>query len=127
MAIHPLVDKCLVRVADSGYMGSSNATGRESGILEEIPTFDNMLYFGFHSFAFDDSLASEKLSAIHTFYSNLVGKIVYWEALQDKGRRFEADKKEYVLLNLSDIIAFDDAEEATAKMVDDVRSGSFRV
>lgn len=127
MAIHPLVDKCLVRVADSGYMGSSNATGRESGILEEIPTLDNMLYFGFHSFAFDNSLSSEKLESIHKFYSNLVGKIVYWEALQDKGRRFEADKKEYVLLNLSDIIAFDDAEEATAKMVDDVRSGSFRV
>jgi len=128
MALHPLIDKCLVRVADSGFMGASNATGRESGILEEIPTAEHMLYFGFHSFAFDSSLADESgLKKVHDFYTELIGKVVYWEALQDKGRRFESDGKEYVLLNLTDIIAYDDANEATAKMVDDVRSGSFRV
>ena len=128
MSLHPLVDKCKVRVADSGFMGASNVSGRESGILEEVPKLEDMLYFGFHSFAFDSSLTDKfGLKDIHEFYSKLVGKVIYWEALQDRGRRFEEDGKEYVILNLTDIVGYDDKDVASAKLIDDVRSGGFRV
>lgn len=108
-------------------MGASNASGRDSGVVVEVPSAEHILYFGFHSFAFDSSLANEDTAKkIHDFYSQFLNKTVYWEALQDKGRRYEEDGNEYVLLNMTDVIGWEDGK-ASAKMIDDVRSGGFQV
>lgn len=126
MSLHPVNDKLKVQVSNSGFMGASNSSGRESGIVVEVPK--QLLYFGFHSFAFDKSLAEDQVASdILEFYNSLVGKVVYWEALQDRGRRFQEGEIEYVLLNMTDVLAYDDEKSASAKMLEDVRSGGFSV
>jgi co-chaperonin GroES (HSP10) len=128
MALHPTNDKIKVQVSQSGFMGASNSSGRDSGIVTEVPSKEDIIYFGFHSFAFDNSLVDEeKAEKIHNYYSKFQGKTVYWEALQDRGRRFEEDGNEYVILNMTDVLAYDDNKDATAKMIEDVRSGGFNV
>lgn len=126
MSLHAVNDKIKVKVAKDSFGFEGNNSGYEHGVVVEVP--DEIIYLGFHSFAFEQSITNkEVLSDVVTFYKQFIGKIVYWEALQDKGRRFQEDKDEVVLLNMTDVLAWDDEEKATAYLIDDVRSGGFRL
>lgn len=124
--MHPVNDKLKVAV-ETNEFGFGDKTGIEKGIVIEIP--DTMLYFGFHSFAFDISLAEdETLKAVKKFYENLKGKLVFWESLQDRGRRFKVNGKEFVFLNMSDIIAYSDDKDINVEIVDQTgQAGSFNL
>lgn len=122
--IHAVGDKVKVRVSKDQFgLGSGN--GRESGVVVEVP--DEILYLGFHSFGFDNSINDpEVLKNAVTFYKKYLNKIVYWEALQDRGRRFQEGNEEFVILNMTDIIGVDDTDEASAYLIDDINTTRFK-
>jgi hypothetical protein len=125
MALVPVGDKVKVLVAKDQFGLKSNS-GAQHGTVVAVP--EDILYFGFHSFGFDNSLGNKEVSkSIQEYYSNFLGKIVFWEELQDRGRRFQDGEEEFVLLNMSDIIAYEENEETTAYLIQDVRSGGFKV
>lgn len=122
----PCNDKIKVKIKKAGPFGNE-AAGAESGTVVEVP--DTMIYFGFHSFLADNSLGNDEiLSKVIAFYKNLKGKVVFWESLQDRGRRFKENDEEFVLLNMSDIIAYTDDENHNITTVDQTgASGSFNL
>lgn len=125
MALHPENDKIKVRISKDQF-GLGIGNGAEHGVVVEVP--DEIIYLGFHSFAFENSITDQDvLGRVIKYYKGFVGKIVYWEALQDKGRRFKEGDEEFVLLNMTDVIATDDQDEATAHLIDDIRSGGFKL
>lgn len=123
----PVNDKVKVKIMVNEFGFGEEEIGAECGIVVEVP--DELIYFGFHSFAFESSLASKsQLDKVLSFYQKLKGKLVYWESLQDRGRRFKEGKDEFVLLNMSDIIAYSDDVNNKATIVKQVGSaGSFNL
>lgn len=121
----PFNDKIKVLITKDEYGFGDASEGTESGLVVAVP--DELIYFAFHSSLFDESLGNnEVLKKVQKFYKKLEGKTVYWESLQDRGRRFKEGDKEYVLLNMSDVIAFSDG--VTATIVDQVgKAGSFNL
>lgn len=124
--MHPTNDKIKVSIPEEGWFSDENG-GRESGIVVEVP--DEMIYFGFHSFLADNSLANtEILSKTLKFYQSLKGKRIFWEQLQDRGRRFKENGEEFVILNMSDVIGWTDDLKAEITIVDQAGSaGSFNL
>lgn len=125
MTMHPDNDKIKIRISkDQFKLGVGDE--KNHGTLVEVP--NEMIYLGFHSFAFEGSITNpEVLDKILKHYKKHIGKIVYWEALQDKGRRFQEGEDQYVILNMTDIITWDDEKEASAYLIDDIRSGGFKL
>lgn len=95
-----------------------------SGILVALP--DKFNYFGFWSFAFEDSfMATDKLEEIYKYYKNLVGCRVYWTALAEKGNILKQDNKAYAFVKLTSLISYDEDVENVAENVLDNHNGSF--
>ena len=124
--MHPANDKIKVLVTANEY-GFGSKTGVEKGIVVEVP--DKLLYIGFHSFAFEQSIADKEiLDETLAYYKQFKDKTVFWESLQDRGRRFKEDDKEYVFLNMTDIIAYSDDKDINVEVVDTTGSaGSFNL
>lgn len=129
-AIHPIADNVKVKLDRQnphGFKveGGKDNESRESGLLVEMP--DNMFWLGYHSFAFENSFGnSPGLTTIHDYYNRLMGKRVYWESFQDSGRRIKEGEDEYVLLKITDIIAYSDPEVRAKTVTDIRRAGSFK-
>lgn len=125
--LRPFNDKVKIEVATDQYGFGDGSTRKEAGVVVEVP--DVMMYLGFHSFAFEDSIANEeKLKKIQAFYNELKGKKVIWEALKDSGRHFKEGDKEFVILNVTDIIAYTDNVDDEIQTVDQTGSaGSFNL
>lgn len=123
----PLGDKIKVAVSSNEFGFGDKSIGVEQGIVVEIP--DKLIYIGFHSFAFDNSLANDKiLDDILEYYKTLKGKRIWWESLQDRGRRFKVNDEEFVFLNMTDIIAYSDDPDINVEVVDQTGSaGSFNL
>lgn len=126
-ALHPISDNIKVKVDAPDPHGFSNgeSVAGESGIVVEFPSLTAWL--GFHSFAFEESFNSHNaIDVMGTFERLLLGKRVYWESFQDSGRRMQVDGEEFVLLKLTDIIAYSDDPDLKVKFVTDARrAGSF--
>lgn len=135
MALHPVNDRFKVKITKDDYgFGSSEKTSAESGIVVEVP--DMLIYLSFHSFAFEVSLGdTETMKRIQEYYNQFLGKRIYWEALQDRGRMIteredENDENgtEYVYLQMTDLLAYADDVDEDAKLVDQVgKAGSFNL
>lgn len=125
--VKPLNDKIKIEVSVNEYGFGDSSAGVEKGIVIEVP--DKLAYLGFHSFAFENSLVNkESLSLILDYYNALTGKLVFWETLQDRGRRFKENDKEYVFLNMTDIIAYSNDININVQPVDQTGSaGSFNL
>jgi co-chaperonin GroES (HSP10) len=129
-SIRPLADNVKVKLDPDNKHGFKAAgeqgpTSKESGILVALP--EGMSWLGYHSFAFEASLGDKSLlDAILKFYGTLKGKRVYWESFQDSGRRIKEGDDEFVLLKLTDIIAYSDADVKAKTMTDIRRGGSFK-
>lgn len=124
----PINDKLKVKVSKDEFNFGGNASGKESGIVITIPKREEFIYFGFHSFAWENSLANDEvLDKVYALYEKILGKHVMWEALQDRGRRFQEGDSEYVFLNMTDVLAYETDGESTAYLIDDIRSGGFKV
>lgn len=125
--MHPFNDKIKVAVSSNEFGFGDKSIGVEKGIVVEVP--NKLAYFGFHSFAFEKSLGDTDLSkALLKFYGELKGKLVFWESLQDRGRRFKVNGEEFVFLNMTDIIAYSDDPDINVEVVDQTGSaGSFNL
>jgi hypothetical protein len=129
MAIHPVGDQVLVLLDKEAYnFGGKEGEGSETGVVVELSK--GMWYIGMHSFAFEKSVGDDVwLESIQTWLEGeVLNKRVYWEALQDRGRRIKDGDNEYVLLKITDIIAVDDDVNNKARIVSQTgKAGSFAV
>lgn len=126
MALHPVNDRFKVQVDSDLYgFNGEDTKGSETGIVVEVP--DMLIYLSFHSFAFERSFDSEKLDQIREYYNQFLGKRIYWESFQDRGRRIKEGNKEFVYLQMTDLLAYSDEVEEEAYAVEDSRSGSFKI
>jgi hypothetical protein len=111
--LHALNDHCIVEIEKNKYgkfVSNEPPKGFECGVLVSIS--DKMPFFGGNSFVFENSiLNNEQLTAIQEFYAPLVGKRVYWPAYADRGVMVEYGDKEYCLMKLSLLTAYDDGEK----------------
>lgn len=127
MAISPIADNVKIKLdaADPHGFSGGESQSKESGILVDLP--NGLKWLGFHSFAFEDSLANEMvLDDIMSFYRGLIGKRVYWESFQDSGRRIKDGDDEFVILKITDIIAFSEPNTKAKTITDIRRTGSFK-
>ncbi len=130
MALHPVNDRFKVEIT-KGFFENENASA-ETGIVVEVP--DILIYLSFHSFAFEHSFgATTDLKLIQKYYNQFLGKRIYWESLQDRGRIIsETDNNDkttdYVYLQMTDLLAYADDVEDKATNVDQTGSaGSFNL
>lgn len=123
----PIGDKLKIAITADEFGFGEKSVGVENGIVVEVP--ETMPYFGFHSFAFEASIGNPDLSkALLAYYKKFMGKRVWWESLQDRGRRFKVNGEEFVFLNMSDIIAYSDDPNINVEVVDQTGSaGSFNL
>lgn len=124
MAVHPANDRFKVKVETDPYK-LLETIETECGVVVEVP--DELIYLSFHSFAFEESFASEKLKGIRDYYNQFLNKKVWWEKFQDKGRRIKEGEEEFVYLQMTDLLAYSDDPEDKAVLVNDTRNGSFSV
>lgn len=117
--------KIQIEVDEFGFGGGTKDKAA-SGILVALP--DKFNYFGFWSFAFEDSFMSEeKLEKIYHYYKGLLGCRVYWTALAEKGNILEQDGKSFAFVKFSSLIAMDEDVENIATNVLDSAGGAFSV
>lgn len=128
MAVHPLNDRLKVRLDKDEFGLDNNRGSAETGIVIEVP--EAVTYFGFHNFAFENSLANKETSQeIVDLYKKLIGKRVWWEKLQDSGRHMvEENDVEYVFLQMTDVLAYADDADDKSKIIGSTSSaGSFNL
>lgn len=123
----PFNDRLKVKIDSDVFNLDSDKSLHETGVVVEVP--EEIIYLGFHSFAFEHSIADEdKLKRILEFYKDLLGKRIWWEKLQDSGRHLKEDDGEYVFLNMTDVIAYsDDVEEQSELLSSNSAAGSFNL
>jgi hypothetical protein len=127
MALHPVNDRFKVEVATNEFGFNEESGGTETGIVVEVP--DMLIYLSFHSFAFENSIMNEdNLKKIQSYYNQFLGKRIYWEMLQDRGRKIKEGEKEFVYLQMTDLLAYSDDTEDNAQVINQVGSaGSFNL
>jgi hypothetical protein len=125
--LKPLNDLAKVQIeTDEFGFGGKAVDKAQSGILIELP--DQFNYFGFWSFAFEDSfMAKEKLEVLYKYWKSKIGHRVYWTALAEKGNILRQDKKIYAFVKLTSLIASDEDVEKIAENVLDDNGGAFSV
>ncbi len=124
MALEAINDLCKVELEtdEFGFSAQAKETA-ECGILVGLP--DKFNFFGFWSFAFENSFMSRKdLDEIYEYWQGKVGRKVFWTALSERGNIIESEGKKYAFIKLTSLIAEDDPE-STAKSVHSDGSGSF--
>lgn len=105
--VHPLNDRLKIELDKDEFGLENDKTSAETGIVVEVP--DVLLYLSFHNFGFDNSIGEDsRLDRIQDFYNQLKGKRVWWEKLQDSGRHMKEGTKEYVYLQMTDVLAYSD-------------------
>lgn len=104
MALRPLGDVCMVELSTDEYnFGGDDKANVDNGILVQLP--DKFNYFGFFSFAFEESFMSRKeLDDLYKYYEQLKGKRVFWPSLSEKGMVFKEGNKRYAMIKLTSII-----------------------
>lgn len=108
MAGHPVGDQLKIKVDSDTFGFGGSKKGVETGVVVESP--ENIFYVGFHSFAFENSFMNgEKLDDFDKLAKSYIGKRVFWESLQDRGRRFVEGKDEFAYIKLTDIIFYADS------------------
>lgn len=129
--LHPIGDQVKIKLDATNPYGFKGDEGRssESGILVEMPPPKSFGWLGYHSFAFDKSLGNpELLATIYESFAGLKDKRVFWEQLQDRGRVVQIGEDQFVLLKMTDIIAYSDEVDLEVKTVNQAgKRGSFSV
>lgn len=124
----PLNDLAKIDVDGDGFnFAGADKDTFESGILVELPK--SFSYFGFWSFAFENSLMNKKtLEDLHKHYTSLIGKRVYWTALSEKGNVLKDPEsgKNFAFVKLTSLIAESKADYGADNLHSD-GAGSFSV
>lgn len=124
MALTPLNDLAKIQLDDLGAFSAQSGDTATNGILVAVP--EQLHYFGFWSFAFEDSfMNAPELGELLQYWQSQVGKRVYWTALSEKGNILqEADGNRYAYVKFTSLIAASDADEK-AESVLDSKGGAF--
>lgn len=127
MSIHPTNDRFKVLVSKDEYGFGGETKGTETGIVVEVP--DMMIYLSFHSFAFEHSIVDDKLlKKVNDYYKQFLGMRIFWESLQDRGRRFKEGDNEYVFLQMTDLLAYADSADDESYVINQTgKAGSFNL
>lgn len=121
-ALNDLAKIQLDPIDEFGF-GATGKDTAESGILIELP--DKFNYFGYWSFAFENSfMAREQLDELYEYWTGKIGRRVFWTALSERGNIIEKGTEKFAFLKLTSLIAEDDPE-STAKSVHSDGAGSF--
>lgn len=123
--LHPINDRLKIKVdKDKGFLNETKGT--ETGIVVEVP--DVLMYLSFHSFAFEHSFgAKEDLQNYQKYYNKLIGKRVFWEELQDRGRRIKDGDEEFIFLQMTDVLAYSDPDSEAYVVNQTGSAGSFNL
>lgn len=125
MAFTPVNDNVKVQLDKAGEFGDVTPD-KETGILVAIP--EKLVYLGFRSFAWENSFAAfETLEKYYDYYAKMVGKRVYWPALQERGTVFTdpRDNYKYAFIKLTDILMIDEADAPIAPNLYEDKGGMF--
>lgn len=108
--MQPLGDQIKVELQTDTYnFGGAQKKGFESGIAVELP--DRLNYFGYHSFAYESSLANrDVLDELYDYYKGLIGKRVYWTEMGERGLVYTLDDKTFAMIKLTDLVGFSNAD-----------------
>lgn len=123
--LHALNDFAKVQIQDTkNQLVKTSKETSESGVLVSLP--EKFTHYGFYSFAFDNSLDSPKLmKELHEYWSKLIGKKVFWLALSEKGATLKEGDETFVLIKLTSLIAYDDADSKVRNIHSDGK-GAFK-
>jgi|SRR5882757_2352767 len=119
-----------IEVDEFGFGGTEKDTA-ESGILVSLP--DKFMFFGFWSFAFENSfMARKELDELYKYWVTKIGRKVYWTALAERGNIIEKTTMvkgkevtgKYAFVKLTSLIAEDDPDSLGRNVHSD-GSGSF--
>jgi hypothetical protein len=114
--------KVKLEVDEYGFGGTQKDTA-ESGILIGLP--DKFNFFGFWSFAFENSFMSRKeLDELYEYWRQKIGQKVYWTALSERGNIIEKDGQKFAFIKLTSLIA-EDNPDSSARNVHSDGAGSF--
>ncbi len=122
--MNPLNDLAMIKLkTDEFGFGSTEKDTAETGILLKLP--DKFMYFGFWSFAFENSfMARKELDELYNYWKAKIGRRVYWTALAERGNIIEKDSEKLAFVKLTSLIA-DDKPDSTAYNVHSDGAGSF--
>lgn len=120
----PLNDLAQIKidVDEFGFGGDGKDTA-ESGILVALPP--KFIYFGFWSFAFENSLGNKQvLEEVYDYYASKIGRRVYWTALSERGNIIQKGNEKFAFLKLTSLICEDDPDSDATSVHSD-GAGSF--
>ncbi len=121
--MNPLNDLAMIKLETGEFFSTNGKDTAESGILVALP--DKFNYFGFWSFAFENSwMNEEKLAELYSYWETKIGKRVFWTALSERGNIIEKDDEKYAFVKLTSLIA-EDEPDSTARNVHSDGEGSF--
>lgn len=122
--MNPVNDLAKIKLESDEYgFGNTEKETAESGILVELP--DKFNYFGFWSFAFENSFMEEdKLTKIYDYWQSKIGKKVFWTALSERGNIIEKNGEKFAFIKLTSLIAIDEPD-STATNAHSDGAGSF--
>lgn len=116
--------KVKLETDEFGFGGDGKDTA-ESGILVEVP--DKFYYYGFWSFAFENSfMARKELDELHAYWKSKIGQRVFWTALSERGNIIQKDGDKFAFIKFTSLIA-EDEPDSKAQNVHLDGSGSFGV
>lgn len=122
MNLQALNDLAQIKLEKKRFSTQEKDTA-ESGILIALP--DKFTFFGFWSFAFENSIGNEELlSELYDYWTAKIGRKVYWTALSERGNIIEKDGEKFAFVKLTSLIAEDDAD-SKARNVHSDGAGSF--
>lgn len=124
MALRPLGDMGLIELStDKFNFGGKDDENVDNGILVGLP--DKLNYFGFFSFAFENSfMARKELDELYDYYKTLIGKRVFWPSLSEKGLVYRDGEKRYALIKLTSLAGTSELDDAVSNVYND-RSGAY--
>lgn len=124
MALQPLGDVAMIELeVDEFGFGGDEDRGVDNGILAALP--DKFNYFGFFSFSFEDSfMAHDELKELHTYYTGLIGKRVFWPSLSEKGMVFRDGEKRYAMIKLTSLIGHCEPDDEVRNVYNE-KSGAY--
>lgn len=121
MAGHPINDQVKVLVDTDSFGFGGAKKGVESGVVVEVPK--ELVYLGFHSFAFENSFDNtEALKKTQAYYNKFIDKRIFWESFQDRGRRFVEGKEEFVYIKMTDILFYADSVDDDIQLAVDAQA-----
>lgn len=113
--MHPLNDLAKIELAElSKFDPGDTSNQAENGILVELP--DRFTFFGFWSFAFENSLMNQQvLEDLYEYWKGYIGKRVYWSAMSERGNILKSGDR-FAYVKLTSLIAWSEPDDVAENL-----------